>query len=337
MKLRASSWMPSSLHLPKSIDVGKLADGTMRRRVVLNSHGCSVPTCTMCPLRDESVPASVDVTNHHLIAQVNTALEGCEEQTLTIYNNGNFFANREIPASVRRDILGRVAQLPSVKTLVVESLPVFITAAEVESVRQILRPDQRLVVAIGLQAWSEDIRSLAINSPCKLSEFFKVHELLRASGYGVQAFLMFGAPFITTVEAINDTRSAVRALSGTVDNIIISPIRIAPNTLASKLHAAGLYQTPSMWSMRELLRCIVNDLSSAAHPINVRIAKSILTGADGMASERPECSEQFLTGIDQFNSTGSIELLEKLDLNPNSWDCTVSMQPIADRIKPYIQ
>src|SRR4051812_13041340 len=76
--------------------IGKIVQ--RRLRILLRSNGCSVPTCTMCPLPNESLdPALSRVTAEEYVSQVRFALAENRDCTMvSIYNDGNFFADREL-------------------------------------------------------------------------------------------------------------------------------------------------------------------------------------------------------------------------------------------------
>ena len=106
----------------------------------------------MCPSTNENAYGHRDPVD--LMSQVRSTLARTETDPpytlLALYNDGNFFAPREIPTEVQLAIADLVAK-SGVDELVVESLPQFITRAQVEPFIRRLGP-VRLEVGIGLQS-----------------------------------------------------------------------------------------------------------------------------------------------------------------------------------------
>lgn len=298
--LRENEYEYGSLDLPASVNVDEIiSDGWIsnRRRIVLNTHGCSVATCTMCPLPDESVPGHITVTDQNLMNQIDSALNGSIEDVITVYNNGNFFSDREISPFVREYLYKKVSATKAT-CLVVECLPQFITEDKLVHAEEFLH-GVTLTVAIGLQSWNDDVREIAINSTCTKKSFLKAIDLLHKYRYDSQVFLMFKSPFMTTLESIDDVVNGVNELNKLrVKNIIVSPLRITKNTMVWDLYNKGLYFPPTQWGLNELLV----RLDSQTYDDNVRIAMSILTGADGIDSIRVPITDEFLEDVKIYNT-----------------------------------
>jgi archaeosine synthase beta-subunit len=133
-----------------------------RKKIILMTRGCSVPTCTMCPFTNENLYGRRDHVD--LMSQVRSTLTRTEAEPpyslLALYNDGNFFAQREIPADVQMAIADLVAQ-SGVDELVVESLPQFITLALLQPFMKRLGR-VKLEVGIGLQSSHSFVREICI-------------------------------------------------------------------------------------------------------------------------------------------------------------------------------
>lgn len=281
--LRRNTFAYDSLDRAQSVqdDVIQTPEGPRkRRRVVLTAHGCSVATCTMCPLPDEAVDDAIPVTLDHWMNQIRGALAGAEDvHTLTLFHNGNTLADREVSQQWRRAIYAYVREA-GIKELVVESLPQYLTADRLEEAREALGPT-KLTVAIGLQSSSPLVRELCIASTCVEDTFRDAVERLHAQGDAAQAFLMFHPPFLTIEESTHDLRESVRycAALGLVPTIC--PMRIAPHTVVADLAARGLYEAPDLWHLYDALQglppCrVAASLLSEHQPVLLRNAFTTL-------------------------------------------------------------
>jgi radical SAM enzyme (TIGR01210 family) len=123
-----------------------------RKKVIIMSGGCSVPTCTMCPFTNENnYGIEGGASRESLLEQVRWTLARTEDEpayeVLCLYNDGSFFAPREIPRDVQVEI-ARLVAAAGVRRLVVESLPQFVTEPVLRSFTAALG-EVRLEVGIG--------------------------------------------------------------------------------------------------------------------------------------------------------------------------------------------
>lgn len=284
--LRRNQFTYASLDQPQSVqdDTIQTADGpARRRRVVLTAHGCSVATCTMCPLPDEAVDAKVSVTLENWMAQIREAIKPTDDiHTLTLFHNGNWFADREV-SEAWRTIIYDYIQSTRVKELVVESLPQYVTEERLFIARLWLK-QVRLTVAIGLQSSSELVRELCIASTCLEDTFRDAVKRLHTQGDAAQVFLMFKPPFLTTEEAIWDLRESIRYCQAVGLTPTVCPMRIAPHTVVADLAEKGLYDGVDLWDLYDALQGITD----------VRVAASLLS--------RGPLTEAF----DMLNHTGRL-------------------------------
>lgn len=308
--LRKNEHVYGDLNSPASVNIDDIVENGQdkkRRRIVLNSHGCSVSTCTMCPLPDESVPGCVTMSDHNLTNQINVAFDGFNEHVATVYNNGNFFSNREISNFVREHLYKKVAE-STAETLVVECLPQFITEDKIIHANQHLN-GKKIMVAIGLQSWNDDIREIAINSTCTKKAFLNAVEILHKYGHSIQVFLMFKPPFVTENESVDDVVNGIKELNKLgIESIIVSPMRVAKNTMVDKMYRSGKYIPPSLASLLDLIKKINSDTDDR----NVRIAISILTAQDGIESVRIRSDEELIEAVKFYNNYHSVEKINKI-------------------------
>lgn len=266
--LRRNTFSYESLDRPQAIQTDMIVtpEGPVqRRRIILTAHGCSVATCSMCPLPDEAVPASVAVTLDNWLTQIRAGISPDEDiHTLTLFHNGNFFADREVPPAWRKEILSFVGTT-RVKELVVECLPQYLTDARLDEASHTLN-GVKLVVAIGLQSSSELVREFCISTTCLENTFQKAIARLHARGFDAQVFLMFHPAFLRIEESVHDLRASIRYAKTCGSVPIVCPMRIAPNTLVADLADRGLYQVPNLWHLYDAL-------TGVGH---VRVATSLL-------------------------------------------------------------
>ena len=344
---------------PKNIDVCQpqseridtvLFNGKIRKRkrIVLLSPGCSIATCTMCPLPNEAIdPKCKRITVDDMITQVKNAFAKHKKSTyevVTIYTNSNFFVDDDIPSSVREYIYEEVAKSPA-KYLVVESLPQFITEKEIKHIKKTLGK-KKLSVAIGLQSSNDMVRELAINSTCTKKGFEKTVKLLTKYGYYSQVFLMIKPPFLLEKEAIKDTVNSIKYLTKfNIKDPILCATRVAPDTLVNLLYKKQLFTSPYLWTIVEILKQ-AKKLSPKSKP---RVAVGELHPEDNpgstCTSNHHTCDKKIIKSIEKYNKDHKISELNKikcscLDEYINFMDQEIPKWQdlsIPDRIKSFLK
>lgn len=260
--LRRNQFTYESLDKAQSVQDDLITvDGAQvkRRRIVLTAHGCKVATCTMCPLPDEAVSPKTPVTLDHWMAQIRAAIGPDDDvHTLTLFHNGNYFSQREVPSDWRMVIHDYLRTQTRIKHLVVESLPQYINDGimfETSLGLRVGRADGgiKLIVAIGLQSSSELVRELCIASTCLDNSFQRAIKSLRDFGFDAQVFLMFGAAFLDADEAAYDLKESVAYCHSLGIKPTVCPLQVAPNTLVADLVARGLWYPPRHGDLFSLL------------------------------------------------------------------------------------
>lgn len=299
-----------SLRTPRFVEVDEYSlrgEILKRIRIILRGNGCSKPSCTMCPLPNEGLDRKeVKVDAEDYIKQVAAALEaypGCE--MVCIYNDGSFFAERELPANARRAIY-QLTVFYGARYLVVESLPQFITNNSLAEAKDLLE-EIHLIVGIGLQSASDFVREICINSPVTKEAFLNALRLLDKYGFGSKVYVMIKPPFLSEDEAIEDATSSVMWLNNLqVEDITLCPTRIAQGTLVFELFRLRLYYPPMLTTIVDCLRNIQRMGGRARVSVFNVYSSDFQSYTSGGCSE---CEERIIHGLQQFNrNPASVDL-----------------------------
>jgi archaeosine synthase beta-subunit len=287
-------------------DVIRLADGRVvgRKKVIVMSGGCSVPTCTMCPFTNvNNFGIDGATTAESLLDQVRRTLTRTADEpayeVLSLYNDGSFFAPRAIPRDVQVEI-ARLVAAAGVQRLVVESLPQFITERVLRAFVEALGA-VRLEIGIGLQSSSVLVRETLVNTRISQVSFERALAVMTALGVDPKIYLMVKPPFLTDGEAVTDVVESVDYLSGLgVRGMTLCPTRVSPNTVAWELWRTGQYSPPNLWTVVEAVRRVQQRLA-------VRVACVNLRGTDFESvfpDACPMCSDQVVDALMRFGETG---------------------------------
>jgi radical SAM enzyme (TIGR01210 family) len=288
-----------------SFDRLLLADGRTvgRKKVIVMSGGCSVPTCTMCPFTNENNygrPTSPEA----LLDQVRGVLERTKDEpeyeVLSLYNDGSLFAPREVPREVQVEI-ARLVAASGVKRLVVESLPQFITEGVLTPFVAALG-DVQLEIGIGLQSADDVVREVLVNTRISKASFERALGVMAGLGVEPKVYLMVKPPFLTDGEAVTDVVQSVDYLTGLgVRGMTLCPTRVSRNTVAWELWSAGRYTPPNLWTVVEAVRRVHERLA-------VRVACVNLRGTDFESvfpDACPQCADRVVDSLMRFGETGS--------------------------------
>lgn len=290
-------------------DTIRYPDGTTARRkkVILMSGGCSVPTCTMCPFTNENNYASgVEVD---LMAQVDdvVARQPGEPpyEVLALYNDGSFFAQREVPSEVQLRIAKAVAAAPGVRRLVVESLPQFVNDRTLAPFMEALG-DVELEIGIGLQSSNDLVRETLVNTSFTRKVFERSIAVMQKHGAIPKVYVMIKPPFLTDGEAVTDAVDTVRYVAEQgIDGVTLCPTRVSRDTVAWLLWEKDLYQPPNLWTVVDVVRRAHDEAA-------VRVACINLRGSD-FESVFPEscdrCADGIVDGLLAYGESGDLAAL----------------------------
>jgi archaeosine synthase beta-subunit len=305
-----------------SYDSIRQPDGRVlgRKKVILMSGGCSVPTCTMCPFTNEN-NYGIGHDAQTLVDQVNeTLVRGPDEpeyELLALYNDGSFFAPAEIPREIQVRI-GELVAASGVTRLVVESLPQFVTPVVLGPFVEALKGVE-LEVGIGLQSSDDLVRETLVNTRVSRVAFERAIRTMYDFGVTPKIYLMIKPPLLTDGEAMTDVLNSVdyvRSLG--VEGVTLCPTRVSRNTVAWQLWQAGDYQPPNLWT-------VVDTIRLAQREASVRVACINLRGSDFESvfpDSCPSCADTVVDGIVRYSETGDLQDL------PEHCQCRTRTTPV---------
>ena len=307
-----------------SYDFIRRADNQVigRKKVILMSSGCSVATCTMCPFTNENnYGVSNDPNSHDFVTQVTKVLSRTSNEpnyeVLALYNDGSFFATREIPTDIQIKIAKLVAQA-GVHRLIVESLPQFITPKTLEPFIGALNGVE-LEIGIGFQSSDDFVRETLINTQISRPEFERALSIMAEFGVHAKIYLMVKPPFLTDLEAITDVvQSAEYLLTLGIQGVTLCPTQVSRNTVAWELWGSGYYQPPNLWTVVDTVRSVHNIFQIRVACINLRSSdfESVFS------SSCPDCADKIVDGLLRYNETGNLDCL------PDNCCCRPKNKPV---------
>lgn len=288
----------------------------VRRAVVfLLSNGCewalnSAHGCTMCGHLAKQGRTDQPISADQFINQFTAALSSInldEVPVLNIYNNGSFFNSNEIPSEARRAILRTISEHRSIKKVLVECRPEFITDAVLHETKAIMQ-ETELEIAIGLETSDDFRRIVAINKGFMLRDFARAAEIVRSNNIGLRSYILLKPPFCAESDAIVDSiRSIETAFAFGTKTVSLEAMTIQKYTLIDYLFRSGIYEVPWLWSIVEVVR-------RTAHLGMVVIGLfQFYPSPDFVPNNCTLCNGRVMDAIVEYNRTLRVDVFDGLD------------------------
>jgi archaeosine synthase beta-subunit len=282
--------------------------------IILRGSGCQWANrekggCTMCghlsgSANGRSVPAE------QLKRQFDTAMARYDFRRypmLCLYNGGSFLNEQEIPPHVRRYMLGTIAANPHIKRLIIESRVDYISRENLEEIEALL-PDTDVEIGVGVETASDTIRDLVLNKGVTSRDLIKMGRLFQQRRVKLLAYVLVNPPFLTEAEAIADTAAAIRFSQQIgADIVSLEAVSIQHLTLVSFLAEAGVYHTPWLWSIFEIVKQTYHlgiDIRIGGFEF-FPIPKEFTSNCSG-------CNQEMIDKVQAFNLTNDLEVLQNL-------------------------
>ena len=275
------------------------------------------------------------ITSQHYVEQFITEYEKydfSEAPILCLYNEGNFFNESELPHDARVEILRIISQNKTIKSLIVESLPEYISEYKLCEMKEILG-DKEVEIGIGLESSNELIRDLCINKSYSLKMIRQIIPLVKKY-FKVLAYVLVKPSFLSEKEALIDGIETINyAFKNGIDIVSIEPVNPSRYNMSGFLARLGLYQQVWLWTVLEILK-ETDGLGV------IRVGGFQFEPKYEMHSQNCEkCTDRIRYEIDRFNGSGDLSRLLSIEcICKQDWEAEISKAypPILERIQNYI-
>jgi len=280
--------------------------------VILRTKGCHwwwSSGCTFCGYFNDTRD---DVTNEDLHDQWNYSknkLNNFENvDMIKVYTSGSLFEDREIPIQFQEFVLTETNKLG--KHLIVESRTEQLTSEKLTWAKAL---NQNFTVAIGLEAYDDEVLRFHINKGFTLKSWHKAVEQLKEHDIRIKSYLMFKPPFMSEGEALTQCIKWVKSVLMDSDEISINPMNIQRGTIIDRLYRNGDYRPPWLWSLVELIREVHEYVQPNGDIISRLIVHPTAAGKPRGAHNCGQCDTEVAAAIERYSVSGSLE--EFLHLN----------------------
>ncbi len=266
--------------------------------MILDGPGCSwwkKAGCTMCGYCNDTRGGTV--TTEDLLHQVEHSLKKWDgHDYIKIFTSGSFLDPEEIPIEVQEKTMDLISQYHPDPRVLVESRPEFIQTGMVENLSSRIGS---LEIAIGLETSSDRIRRDLIHKGFDWEQFKKAGTKVINSGSHLKTYLLMKPPLLGESDSIEDMVSSVsdihRYFPGST--ISINPMNIQSNTPVEGLYKRGLYRTPWLWSLLEVLKRSYKVTGGKTHLMSSPTGGGKKRGSHNCG----KCDEIIISAIREFS------------------------------------
>jgi len=201
--------------------------------------------CLMCDLWKNTTDVSVPLGA--IPNQIEWVLNKMPKvKHLKLYNSGNFFDKKAIPAEDYSQIASLINRF---ETVVVESHPKLINK-KLLRFRDMIKP--KLQVALGLETVHREILK-KLNKQMTLDNFKTAVDFLNQNGISSRAFVLLKPPFLSETEGVYWAKKSIDfAFDAGVECCVIIPVR-SGNGAVDWLMKKGDFSLPNMSSLETVL------------------------------------------------------------------------------------
>jgi hypothetical protein len=309
-----------------------------RAVVYLMSNGCewalkSAHGCLMCGHLAKQTRREIAISVDDYLKQFEEEFELIDFQKypiLNLYNNGSFINDSEIPTEARRGMLKKINQNPYIKMLVIESRPEFVTEEKIREIKELI-PDKHVEIGVGLEIKDDFYRGICINKGFSLHRFDIAAELI-TKYLNLRTYVLLKPLFLNEKESIDNAIETVEySFESGASTVSLEASTIQEYTLMSYFYKHGLYTTPWLWSIVEIVKRV-----KTPGKLIIGLFK-FFPSPSAVPNNCELCNDKVMNAIIQYNRTLDRSVFDGLDCECKSeWEKTLeeAPQPFEERLKP---
>jgi radical SAM enzyme (TIGR01210 family) len=208
--------------------------------------GCSVCGHNASTLWDPNIKHESIMTD---VQQSLIALSKQRPPVVCLYTSGSFLDETELPAETRSSILREVTALGWISSVVIESLPQFITSDRLDNLTREF-PTLSFSIGIGLDSVNDFIRYFCFQRHIHLDVYSRALRECNKRGINTTAYIVHKPPFLSLEESISDTaESIIGAINLGFSFVSVEPVAIQAGTLQNFLLSHSLYEPATISSV----------------------------------------------------------------------------------------
>jgi len=298
-----------------------------RLMAVYKTKGCFYDKyekgCTMCNFAfyaDNNVNENNIVTQH---SQILSQLAFGRYAQFDLLTLGNFFNDQEMSNELRLKMLRPLAEIPTLKRVLIESRHVYTNEQKLSDAKKCLRPDQTLEFALGYEAVTEKVRNGILNKGVKEEHLDEIMQFCKNAGVDFVAYVLIKPHKLTEYEGIIEaTNTAVHVLKKAASydlraRIAFEPVFVTEGKEIETYYLKGVYTPPKLWSVIDVLYRTIVKLEADFYKGCLFVGLNDENLSHGrFAHNCNVCNSNVVKSIQEFNGLQDIDRLMKI-----SCDC----------------
>jgi radical SAM enzyme (TIGR01210 family) len=227
--------------------------------IFLRSTGCEwvekTGGCTMCGFYS-ATNRGMKISTDDYCAQLEHVMQEVDLQdypVVSIYNDGNIFNEAEISMEAVEGMCAVLNRFSGIRKVVFESRIDYSPIDRVKNVKKCL-DGKLLEVAFGFESADPQVMNLCINKGLSAHNFDYFYSVMQNTGVLLKPLLLLKPPFLTERESVEDLLATIRYLAAKqIRDIDLEVMTVEQNTVVYNLWKQGLYTTPMLWSIVDLI------------------------------------------------------------------------------------
>ena len=318
----------------------EIFDGINCQRAVvfLMSNGCewalkSAHGCMMCGHLAKQIRNDKPISVDDYLKQFEQEFEKIDFEKypmLNLYNNGSFINDNEIPPEARKGMLRMINKNPHIKMLVLETRPEFVTEEKVREIKRLI-PDKHIELGVGLEIKDDFYRRICINKGFSLQRYNFAANII-TKYLNLRTYVLLKPLFLTEKEAIEQAIETIEyAFASGSTTASLEACTIQDYTLMKYLYERGLYSTPWLWSIVEVVKRVKSPGKLIVGLFKFFPSPSVVP------NNCDRCNEKVMEKIMQYNRTLDPKAFNGLTCEcKKQWRTILEEKPLPfeERLKP---
>lgn len=314
-----------------------------RAMIVLRANGCEHYKknggCSMCShfngidrnsniTTEDYIKQWDSVVNGESLEQENTKFNLNNYPVVCVYNLGSLLNEKEISNRAVEYIFKSLNNFKKIAKVIIESRAEYVTEEAINNIKNVYH-NGIVEVGIGVESTNNTIREICYHKGLEDLNIVKTAiNNLHKNNFKALAYINLKPIFLTESEAIEDAiKTAIDCFKMGFDAVSIEPTSLQDYSLANHLYQLGQYRVPWLWSVRDIVQGIYDQITNK--DLDIRLGgyfdEEVLSGSQGVGYEGKneifphmtslncdKCSNEFINCIKKFNMTYDLQELYKI-------------------------
>lgn len=245
-----------------------------------------------------------------------------------VYNLGSLLNEKEISNRAVEYIFKSLNNFKKIAKVIIESRAEYVTEEAINNIKNVYH-NGIVEVGIGVESTNNTIREICHHKGLEDLNIVKTAiNNLHKNNFKALAYINLKPIFLTESEAIEDAiKTAIDCFKMGFDAVSIEPTSLQDYSLANHLYQLGQYRVPWLWSVRDIVQGIYDQITNK--DLDIRLGgyfdEEVLSGSQGVGYEGKneifphmtslncdKCSNEFINCIKKFNMTYDLQELYKI-------------------------